>query len=122
MEKRLLDPWFGAHFITEIEEGGSYRWTDSIEGAQGIFFWCPCGHGKGEYPIEGGRPHGVLLPFKNPRNAPVPPDSFNLQSDGRTPRWTMTGNGLEDLTLTPSVAIGKPECWHGYITGGGVLP
>lgn len=72
--------------------------------------------------MDGGRPHGVLLPFANPRNAPVAPDAFNRQADGRTPRWTMQGTGLDDLTLLPSVAIGKPECWHGYITRGEITP
>lgn len=121
LKARLEDPWFGAHFIGEVEENGSYRWIDSIEGAQGIFFWCPCGFGKPQFQDpDGGRPHGVLLPFSNPRGAPVAPDSFNRQAASHTPRWAMEGTEIADLTLSPSVAIGKPECWHGYIKAGEV--
>lgn len=120
MMPKLTDPWFDAKFIGEIEESKSYRYLDGIEGAQGLFLWCPCGYGKAEFPLDGGRPHGLLLPFRNPRGAPVPPDSFNRQQDGRTPRWEMSGSGLHDLTLQPSVATGKPECWHGYITAGAI--
>lgn len=117
---KLSDPWFDAKFIGEVEDRGAFRFQDSIEGAQGLFLWCPCGYGKPEFPVDGGRPHGITLPFSNPRNAPVPPDSFNRQKDGHAPRWDMAGNGIADLTLTPSVAIGRPECWHGYITAGEV--
>jgi hypothetical protein len=117
----LNDPWFDAKFLGEIEESQACRYLDGIEGAQGIFLWCPCGYGKPEFPLDGGRPHGLMLPFRNPRNAPVPPDSFNRQADGRTPRWEMSGSGLADLTMTPSIAIGKPECWHGYITQGQIV-
>lgn len=122
MAKRLLDPWFGAHFIGEIDPDLSYHWIDSIDRAQGIFLWCPCGYGKAEFPLDGGRPHGILLPFSNPKNAPVPPDDFNRQKDGRTPRWHIFGTCLDNLSLSPSIAIGKPECWHGYITNGEITP
>jgi len=117
---RLDDPWFDAKFIGEITEDKSYRYLDSIEGAQGIFLWCPCGHGKAEFPLDGGRPYGLLLPFRNPRGAPIAPDSFNKQEDGRTPRWDMSGDSVGNLSLSPSVSTGKPECWHGYIQNGGI--
>ncbi len=32
----------------------------------------------------------------------------------------MTGTDLDDLTLTPSIANGNPECWHGHITLGAI--
>lgn len=121
---RLADPWFDAHFIGEVSaDGKQYRKIETINGAQGLLLWCPCGYGKAEFPLEGGRPHGVLVVFSNPRNAPVPPADFgpHSKSDPNVhPRWTMSGNAIEDLTLTPSVDVGKPSCWHGHITNGEV--
>lgn len=123
MKTRLSEPWFDAKFIGEIEENGSYRYLDSIDGAQGVFLWCPCGRRDPKYQDpDGGRPHGLLLPFHNPRNAPLAPDSFNRQANGKTPRWVMTGTGITDLCLTPSISIGKPQCWHGFVTNGEVKP
>lgn len=34
-------------------------------------------------------------------------------------RWTMTGTGFHDLTLSPSVNLSGPGCgWHGFIKNG----
>lgn len=132
MNARLIDPWFEAEFYGRLTPTSSFwRQGGTIEGAQGLFLWCPCGygvldeHGQEKYPLDvslnKGRPHGVIVPFANPRNAPpCPADHGPVSSDGKThPRWTMTGSGLQDLTLTPSIAVGgAPECWHGYITNG----
>jgi len=125
---KLTDPWFEATFYGEATANGHHH-LESIEGAQGLFLWCPCGYGKAEFPLEGGRPHGVMVPFRNPRNAPeLPPDHGPHSAgnpDGPRPRWTMTGSGLHDLSTTPSVQVGSPAdgtgCWHGYITNGEVI-
>jgi hypothetical protein len=39
-----------------------------------------------------------------------------------TPRWTATGTGFDDLSVTPSInlAINREE-WHGWITNGEIL-
>jgi len=130
---RLSDPWFEAEFIGHIsEDGRSYRRQGGeIEGAQAVFLYGPCGFGR----TDG--THGLIVPFKNPRNAPPVPAAFEP-----TPRWEMSGSGLEDLSLTPSIncTVDPPEhraareaaglkagecapgrqCWHGYITNGEV--
>lgn len=122
---KLTDPWFEAHFYGEITET-SYHFLDSIEGAQGLWLWCPCGFGRLEFPLEGPRPHGVCVPFQNPRNAlPCPPNHGPFsKKTGSHPRWTMSGSSLEDLTLSPSIDVGggrgDTSCWHGFITGGEV--
>lgn len=119
---RLVDPWFEARFYGRCSpDGGTTEYLDSIDGAQGLFLWCPCGYGKPEFPLENGRPHGVMVPFANPRDAPPLPANHGPTSRDdptRHPRWTMNGTGLSDLTCSPSIAVGKPECWHGYITDG----
>lgn len=130
---RLTDTWFEAEFYGGVFENrlctdadccitaqphhhsGYRRQGTEIERAQGLFLWCPCRYGTDDC-------HGLLVPFANPRNAPaLPNDHGPVARDGRHPRWTMTGTGLHDLTLTPSIAVGgSPECWHGYITNGAV--
>jgi hypothetical protein len=118
----LTDPWFEAEFYGQATQY-SYRLQGaSIEGAQGLFLWCPCGYGQAQYPLSGPRPHGLLVPFANPRNAPaLPAEHGPVGHSGEHPRWTMAGSGLADLTLAPSVDVGAPQsCWHGFIRNGEV--
>jgi hypothetical protein len=107
---RLTDPWFEAEFYGNVTGGSFCCQGASIEGAQGIFLFCPC---------RGG--HALIIPFANPRNAPPVPPEHGPSDRGGThrPRWQMTGTGLADLTLSPSVDVGD-SCWHGFITGGEV--
>ncbi|HEY2509509.1 MAG TPA: DUF6527 family protein [Polyangiaceae bacterium] len=122
MIARLSDPWFEATFIGRGTEKGSFCYLSSIDGAQGINLWCPCGYGKAEYPLDGARPHGLIVPFANPRGAAIVEANFGITGRDRVTktRWTMSGTNLEDLTLTPSVDVGTPSCWHGFITNGNV--
>lgn len=115
----LTDPWFEAQFVTESTAAG-HRFHPTLEGADGVFLWCPCGYGKPEYQGEGGRPHAIIVLFANPRGCPVPPPDAGMRNKngGPNPRWTMSGTGLHDLTLAPSVDIGNPSCWHGWVQGG----
>ncbi len=96
---------------------------ENIKGADGLLFWCPCGYGKPEFPIDGARPHGVVVSFANPIDAPpVPPDAGSMNREGKPSRWVVSGTGLHDLTLSPSIAVGaNPECWHGWIQNGKVV-
>lgn len=126
---KLTDPWFEAHFFYDANSDGSYRMhhpdgTPTLfREAQGIELWCPCGYGKPEFPLDGGRPHLAMVPFSNPPSSVQCPPSFGPYSrkDRNVhPRWTMSGDNLETLTCQPSIAVGDPECWHGYITNGEV--
>ena len=117
MSERLTDPWFEAEFIGRAnEQGGFTRQGVAIDGAQGVFLWCPCAFGHDEHA------HGLVIPFANPRGAPACPENFGPKSrDGsHRPRWNMIGDSLDTLTLTPSVDVGTPSCWHGFITLGEV--
>ncbi len=131
---RLDDPWFGAEFYGQIEpgapdgsKGGSFTMqADRMEGAQGLALWCPCGFNDPRFRTpDGGRPHWLLVPFLNPRNAPpCPPDHGPHRTGDKNaprPRWSVSGNYLHDLTITPSIAVGSPECWHGFITNGAII-
>jgi hypothetical protein len=114
---RLTDAWFEAEFYGNVTATGFRRQGASIEGAQGIVMYCPChyGHDDGA--------HGLIVPFANPRNAPSLPEKHGPSERGNPdvhPRWGMSGTGLNDLTITPSVDVGEPSCWHGLITNGEV--
>jgi len=120
---RLDEPWFEAEFVARSSVTGHYCQGPRIDGADGLFLWCPCGYGKPEYALEAGRPHGVLVSFANPRNAPpVPANAGTRDRSGKPSRWTMTGTGLSDLTLSPSIDLTMPNdnhrCWHGWIRNG----
>lgn len=131
----LTDPWFEARFYGGAFEDhpcdgvdcilvdkdkphnhSGFRFVDSIDGAQGLWLYCPCAFGDDR------RAHGLIVPFANPRNAPpLPPNHGPVNSQGQHPRWQMEGAGLADLTVSPSVLVGTPgvdECWHGFIQGG----
>jgi hypothetical protein len=113
---QLTDPWFEAEFYGNANDrGGHVRQGSNIEGAQGVVMYCPCCYGRDE------GAHGLSIPFANPRNAPPLPANYGPTSrDGWRPRWQMSGTGLHDLTLTPSVDVGTDSCWHGFITKGEV--
>lgn len=112
---RLTDPWFEAEFYGNATATGYRRQGAQIEGAQGLVMYCPCCYGKDD------GAHGLIIPFANPRNAPQLPANHGPTARGNPslhPRWAMSGTGLGDLTLTPSVDVGEPSCWHGFITSG----
>lgn len=140
MNYPLTHPWFEAHFFNEAKSDGSYMSHDPFEGknaiplslAQGLLLWCPCGidqkdvDGNLRYPLDlslnKGRPHGCMIVFRNPLSGVIAPDNFGPTSRGDKnihPRWTIvSGDSLSNLTLDPSIAVGNPECWHGWIKNG----
>lgn len=140
MIAKLTDPWFEARFIYDVQpNGSSYRMhhedgsPTTFAEAQGLFLWCPCGYGAKDkdgslkYPLDlslnHGRPHGVLIVFANPPSGIIPPANFGPTSKKDKsvhPRWNVGGTGLDDLTLSPSVDVGDPSCWHGHIHSGEV--
>jgi hypothetical protein len=121
MTIKLIDPWFEAEFYGNIKPNGAFTRQKSIIGAQGLMMWCPCGYGKPEYPVEGARPHMIMIPFINPIGAPVAPDVHGPFHDGRSLRWTRSVEGivLDALTIQPSINV--VGCWHGFITNSEVI-
>lgn len=94
-----LDPVFYG-----LPADGGYPKVDTLAEAHAVRFQCPCGSG-----------HWLVIPLEG-RAAP-----------GQTAKgWGFSGASLDDLTLTPSLAVrgGNPdgtECWHGFITAGAVV-
>ncbi len=101
MPRKITDPEFEASFYVRTSPG--FRCIDGITGAQGVFFLCPCGK------------HTLCIPFKVPQG---------VRAENTAPSWEMTGTGLHDLTLSPSINVGgtvNDPCWHGWIQNGEVI-
>lgn len=76
--------------------------------AQGMRFLCPACYAK-----NGGEvgTHGVLCWFAG-RGVP---DSLSPGPG----RWVVSGTGIDDLTLSPSVHLTTSSCgWHGWVQNG----
>lgn len=88
-------------FIAELvkRDGAAERFVSTVAEADGVVFECPkC------------RNHAVCCYFvgKVPDDLPPGPG-----------RWTPSGTGIEDLTLSPSVHLTGPGCgWHGWVKNG----
>jgi hypothetical protein len=99
----------GEFFVVAPDKSGFNR-VDNVTQAQGVWFLCPkC------FAENGGNvgTHSVLIPFEN-RGVPA-------EFCPGLPRWTLaSGKGLTDLTVTPSILVGLPCGWHGFITNGDV--
>ena len=122
MNYPLTHLWFEAHFFNgaRLEDGKesyhSHRDDDKpLEfcESQGVLFYCPCTFGT-----DAGA-HMVMVVFGNPPNGIHAPSDFGPESrNGKThPRWEVSGTGLSNLTLSPSVDTG---CWHGWVKNGQV--
>lgn len=120
---RLTDSWFDAAFIGRIDPvtlGYSSNFDSRqpehaipFAEAQALILWCPCGYGHPKYPIDGGRPHAIIVPF---RDRGVPDNYGPIGRDKKTrPQWGVSGTSLDDLVITPSIDAGEPSCWHGHI-------
>lgn len=111
---RLDDPWFEATFYGDVS-AEAFHFLDSIEGAQGVWLWCPGGYGKPEYPLLGPRPHALMIPFQNPRNAPLCPSTH-----GPVSRTGSRPGEIAELRETSAVheqRIGEFESRTGASTG-----
>lgn len=111
---KLSDPYFEAQFMKNTTAEG---WThvDELVGSDGVIFNCPCGVGNPN------GAHKVVVSFAVPIGCPsAPADAGSQSRQGGPSRWAMTGTGLADLTIFPSVDVGTSSCWHGWIKAGEV--
>lgn len=105
-------------FVCATDVG--YRYADTLTEAQGVWFLCPVCWRQNSGSIG---THGVLVWF---RDRGVADD----QAPGPG-RWNVSGTGYQDLTLAPSIDIGRgkdgtpTKCqnepgWHGHVANGEV--
>lgn len=97
----------GRFVVAAIGDGGlTWKSAASFKAAHGVMFLCPlCFKNNGG---EVGT-HLVLVWFKD-RGAP--------EEAKPAPRWRVSGTGLEDLTIDPSIHIKTGCCWHGWVRNG----
>lgn len=86
--------------------GHRYAHVDNIAHAQGVQFLCPkcLGSDTGSHSI------GVWFRDRGVEDAELPGPG----------RWVVSGSGLADLTLAPSINILTGCCWHGWVIAGEV--
>lgn len=118
LEPRLLTVSFQTDTWNVVRDGVPHSVTGpreyhqevvSLSEAQGIIFLCPAC-----YASNGGAAgtHSIICWFRD-RGVP----------DEATPgpaRWLVSGNGLYDLSLSPSILLLSGCQWHGFITAGAV--
>lgn len=85
---------------------GRYDHPEKMADAQGVWFLCPVCFTNNDGPVG---THMVLIWFKG-RGAPP--------EETPTPRWEVSGTGLADLTIKPSIHTQGGCGWHGFITNG----
>ena len=101
-----------------LSPSGVREYLDRVEfaDAHGIWFDCPCA--KCQAPDGPGT--SVLVGFEG-RDAPS--DSLSRGSNGQPTRWKIVGGtGINDLQLTPSIALNGGCSWHGFVGSSGVPP
>lgn len=84
--------------------------------AHGVRFICPK-----SFAAHGGKigAHSVQVYFSG---TPVPND-MGLNKDGQPVRWSVSGNSLDDLSISPSIQEQDSICgWHGFVGNSGVPP
>lgn len=80
------------------------RKVDTLQEATGIRFLCPCCFKKN------GGPEGTHMVI-----CCSPDVAEDIAGPGR---WTMTGRGPLDLTLSPSIHLQGGCGWHGWVRDG----
>lgn len=90
------------HTLHEDADGAPFP----LAQAQGLRMLCP----------GAGCKHRINVSFAD---RGVPDHLGSHAREGVPSRWVVAaGSGLDDLTLQPSVDVGTPSCWHGYVTAG----
>lgn len=107
---RLSEGWM-FQFVTFNDGGKTLGKVETAQEADGVMFTCPQCASKVPDTDDGKRSgHVVLCWFVGK----VPPEA--APGPGR---WTFTGTGIEDLTLSPSVFLNGAGCgWHGWVKDG----
>lgn len=87
-----------------------YNNVETVAEAHGVRFDCPKCHSASG--------HGVLVGFEG-RN---PPEPLSRGANGQPTQWHVSGTGLDDLVLSPSIQLLGGCNWHGFVGMSGVPP
>jgi len=94
------------------------RLAESLAEAHDIMFLCPLCYEKNGGAVG---THSVLVSFAGRE---IPEGCGSISSAGVPSRWTVvSGTGLDDLVLSPSILLSPPGCtWHGFVGSSGIPP
>ena len=93
------------------------RTVGTLPESQGVEFLCPkCFAANGNSDVG---THWVGVTFRD-RGATDEQGSHG--TDGTPTRWAVSGNDLQDLVITPSIALLGGCAWHGFVGSSGVPP
>lgn len=87
-----------------VRYDGPLKWTpvESLAEASGVCFCCPKCYGTDDQ-------HAVMCWFRGRVPDDLPPGPG---------RWDPTGDGIDNLTLHPSVHLSTTCGWHGWVSTG----
>jgi hypothetical protein len=102
------------YFIVYLSDGVKETREISIERAQGLWFLCPKCFAQNSGPVG---THAVQISFES---RGVLPSQGTHNKEGKPVRWNVSGTGINDLTLTPSILLEGGCAWHGFISNGEV--
>jgi hypothetical protein len=120
-------------FVFRDENGEKFMWgskpvryefhpVETVSEADEVVFLCPLCFAKNNGAVG---THSVFVSFAA-RN--TPDEAGSRDAEGKPSRWTASGQTIDDLVLTPSIALDvkrKPEegChWHGFVGSNGIPP
>jgi len=99
-----------------------YAHVATLAEADGVWFLCPKCFIANKGAVG---THSVMAGFAGR----CPPGSYTQDLDGNDTRWQVSGTGLDDLALSPSIhLVCKPPVpsgvcqWHGFVGMSGVPP
>lgn len=116
-EELHLNPWMANGHTIKL-----YQRVATLAEADGVWFLCPKCFAK-----NGGArgTHTVMVGFAGR----CPPGSYMKNLEGQDVRWQVSGTGLDDLVLSPSIQLlchpPPPPgfcAWHGFVGMSGVPP
>jgi Family of unknown function (DUF6527) len=111
--KAGIDPLRGNWTESDFEEvtgpKSVFTFVATLTEADGVLFICP--------KCAGTDRHRVRIGFRGIAEL----GSYGHNKKGEPVLWDMSGSGIDDLVLTPSIQLEGGCNWHGYVRNGDVV-
>ena len=114
-----LDPRF-TKWDPKLKKDGTvkaaiFKHVKELKQADSVWFLCPKCFEQNKGPVG---THSIRIDFHG-RNVP---DEYAMHNDRKEPvRWHVSGTGLSDLTLSPSILLLGGCNWHGFVREGQIV-